>query len=182
VWDQLGLGGRFVVGTGVSDSHSGFTGEYDGTDNTFVSWIWAASMAAADLLEGLRRGRVFFGDIARFDGALDLVTDGGARMGDILVTHRSSQTVTARLEGLVNGDQVSWIVSGAPQATVLAAGPTLQDTQVVVLDPTRPTLVRLELHSSAGQPKAFSNPLTFVRSTPDHAQARVVYEGHLHPR
>jgi hypothetical protein len=175
VWDRLGRAGRFVVGTGVSDSHAGYPGEYDGTGNTFVSWIWAPSRAAGDLLEGLARGRVFFGDIARFDGSIDLTSAGGFRMGDVVVTSAASESVTAVLTGLAAGDRVQWIVSGAPAGVTTASGPSLKETRTIALHPSEPTIVRVELREPGGAEQAFSNPITFVRGAPLHDSPRLVF-------
>lgn len=175
LWDKLGLAGRFVVGTGVSDSHNGFPGEYNGKGNTFVSWIWAPSRTADDLLMGLAEGRVFFGDITRFDGTIDLRSPGGFRMGDIVVTSATSMEVTALLTGLTAGDRVSWIVSGVPVATATATGPNLTDTRTIPLAPSAPTIVRVELRESGGAEQAFSNPIAFVREAPLHALPRLAF-------
>jgi hypothetical protein len=176
VWDQLAKSGRFVVGTGVSDSHSGFQGEYNGQGNTLVSWIWAPSIAPADLLAGLEHGRVFFGDIARFDGRLDLTTPGGFHMGDIVVTNAPSAEITLSVDGLVVGDVLRWIVSGALASTSIVGAPSVIESRTVVLNPSAPTAVRVEVYAAAGQEKVFSNPITFVRNAPLHATSRVIFE------
>jgi hypothetical protein len=176
VWDRLGLAGRFLVGTGVSDSHIGYPGEYSGKGNTFVSWIWAPSAEAPDLLAGLERGRVFFGDIAHFDGALDLTSAGASRMGDIVVTSAASAEITLRVDGLAGGESVRWILSGALAATSTAAAATHLETRVFALHPSEPTLVRVEVLGPGGVEKAFSNALSFVRAAPARSTARVVFE------
>lgn len=176
VWDRLGLAGRFVIGTGVSDSHNGYPGEYDSTTNTFVSWIWAASRGADDLLAGLARGRVFFGDITRFDGTLELTSASGFRMGDIVVTSAESEDVTAALTGLEAGDRLQWIVSGVPAGAAVASGPDLTETRTIVLDPAGPTIVRVELREAGGRELAFGNPISFVRAAPLHALQRLVFQ------
>jgi hypothetical protein len=174
VWDQLALAGRFVTGTGVSDSHTGYAGEYRGQGNTLVSWIWARSRARADLLEGLAHGRVFFGDIAFFDGDVELTASTGVRMGDIALTQAASISVSLSACGLAAGDQVRWIVSGQLLATTIAAGSKHTETRSIPLHAALPTSVRIEVFGPGGEEKVFSNPLTFVRTAPLRPTPRFV--------
>ncbi|HEY8515809.1 MAG TPA: hypothetical protein VIS07_09890 [Candidatus Binatia bacterium] len=166
VWDQLAQHGLFLVGTGVSDSHGGPDQRWRTDANNFVSWIYARSPEKADLLEGLRAGRVFFGDLVLFDGSLDLITKGGARMGQIVVTDAPSEVVQVRIDGLAVGDDVRLIVSGNEAARWSATTPLLVEPYEVTLDETRPTVVRVEVFTADGKAKVFSNPITFVREPP----------------
>src|SRR5262249_43344870 len=93
VWDELGRRGLFLVGTGVSDSHGGTEQRWRTAPNNFLSWIYARSPEKADLIEGMRAARVFFGDIVLFDGSVDLVSGRGHRMGRIVVTDRDVESV-----------------------------------------------------------------------------------------
>ncbi|MEW6267683.1 MAG: hypothetical protein AB1689_00130, partial [Thermodesulfobacteriota bacterium] len=176
VWDELARRGLFLVGTGVSDSHGGPEQRWRTDANNFVSWIYARSPDKADLLDGLRAGRVFFGDLVLFDGTLDLTTARGARMGQIVVTDRASEELTVRLDGLAPGDEVRLLVSGVEVARWTASSPALVATQAVALDATRPTVARVEVHAADGAAKVFSNPITFVREEPagDRLGARLV--------
>ena len=79
VWDALSSAGIDVVGNGISDTHGSVAGWYNG--NNFVSWVWAHSASMADIIDGFRRGDVFFGDPVQFKGTLTLTTDDGHRMG-----------------------------------------------------------------------------------------------------
>lgn len=167
VWDQLGLAGLDLVGTGVSDSHGGPDQRWRTDENNFVSWIYARSPGKADLIEGLRAGRVFFGDIVLFDGTVDLSTARGARMGQIVVRDAASEDVTVAIDGLAAGDSVRLIVSGTEVARWSAASSSFRQTQQVALDPARPTIVRVEAYAPDDTAKVLSNPITFLRDAPD---------------
>ena len=166
VWDRLALDGLFLVGTGVSDSHGGPSQRWRTDQNNFLSWIWARSPEKADLLDGLRAGRVFFGDIVLFDGAVDLVTPSGTRMGQIVVRETPSEDVEVRIDGLKSGDSVRLIVSGSEIARWTADGASFRKTQRVALDPSHPTVVRVEAYTSDGVAKVLSNPITFLPQMP----------------
>jgi hypothetical protein len=160
VWDDLaGLGLR-PVGIGTSDSHGG---TWRGDPNGFVTWIFAASPERAALVEGLRRGRVFFGDPTRFDGSLDLWSASGAVMGQIVVTDRNADEVRIDAAGLVPGDLVDVVVSGAPAARHVAEGERLHVAHPLALAPGEDAFVRAEVRDAEGGPRAFSNPIHFVR-------------------
>jgi hypothetical protein len=61
LWDLALANGIRLVGDGTTDSHGGVWGP-DMIPNPFATWIWAASPSAADLMNGMRRGHVAFGD------------------------------------------------------------------------------------------------------------------------
>lgn len=166
VWDQLAQRGLFLVGTGVSDSHGGPEQRWRTDGNNFVSWIYARSPDKGDLIEGLRAGRVFFGDLVLFDGTLDVTAARGARMGEIVVTKVPSEEVTVRIDGLTPGDDVRLVVSGREAARWTATSPAFVATHVAPLDPAAPTVVRVEVYAGDGRAKVFGNPITFVREEP----------------
>ncbi len=161
VWDCLAQQGLFPVGIGVSDSHGGERARWDTAENNFVSWIWARSTDKADLLEGLRAGRVFFGDLVLFDGTLDLSTTNGWRMGQVVETTRKSVTVELELTGAAPGDRVTLLVNGSPLDEVTCSRTGLTHQREVALDATI-TVVRAEVFDSTGRAKVLSNPITFV--------------------
>jgi hypothetical protein len=167
VWDRAALSGLRLVGTGVSDSHGGSAERWRGRPNNFVSWILAPTPGKADLIEGLRAGRVFFGDLELFDGALDLATDGGARMGSVVLTDRDEVEVEARVQGLTRAAELAWIESGELSATVPLAAGDARVPRRVRLPATGPALVRFELRDARGQAFALSNPIHFLREVPE---------------
>ena len=161
VWDRLAQAGLFPVGIGVSDSHGGQRARWETAENNFVSWIWARSTDKADLLEGLRAGRVFFGDLVLFDGTLDLSTPNGWRMGQVVETARKSVTVELTLTDAAPGDRVTLLVNGSPLDEVTCTRTVLTHEREVALDATV-TTVRVEVYDPSGRAKVFSNPITFV--------------------
>jgi hypothetical protein len=62
-----------------------------------------------------------------------------------------------------------------PAGVTIASGPSLYETRTIALDPSRPTIVRVELREAGGQEQAFSNPLSFVRVAPLHATPRLAF-------
>ncbi len=166
VWDRLAEHGLFLVGTGVSDSHGGPRQRWRKSENNFVSWIYARSPSKADLLEGLRAGRVYFGDRVLFDGTLDLTTERGARMGQIVLSDRPNDEVRVTIDGLEPGDVVRVVVSGERVASSAVAGSRYDQRIPVTLADSLPTTVRVRVDGADGGPKVLSNPITFVRSAP----------------
>jgi hypothetical protein len=158
VWDALSSAGIDVVGNGISDTHGSVAGWYNG--NNFVSWVWAHSASVADIVDGFRRGDVFFGDPVQFKGgALTLTTDDGHRMGSVVVTTKPAHMVTAKLQGLPAGARVRLVTNGEAGAEE-APGAALFEKQVRVNTST-PTFVRVEAFTAEGRPLVFSNPLYF---------------------
>jgi hypothetical protein len=168
LWDQLALAGIHTVGTGVSDYH-GFAGQRWRTGaNNFLSWIYADSTDKRDLIAGMGAGRVFFGDIAKFDGTIDLTTDAGFRMGQIVVTDRARDRVTVELSAAKRGDRLRLVRSGERVAEV----PIPHDGEFrhgvdITLDGLRPTTIRAELCGRPSDCFLYSNPITYVRQRPD---------------
>ena len=137
-------------------------------DNNLVTWIWARSTEAADLLDGLRRGHAYFGDITSFDGSLDLTTDSGHTMGTVVVTDRASVDVTVSLDGLEIGDRIDLVDGGVVSTTWTASAETFsaEVPVAVTADATQDQVVRLEVYSSVDREKALSNPVAFTRRVP----------------
>jgi hypothetical protein len=142
-WDQLALrGGLRPVGVGVSDHHGGPL-RWRTMDNNFVSWVLAPSPEKADLIEALRAGRVFFGDITHFDGTLELTTDGGARMGQVVVTDRAAVDLRIEVDGLVATDRVIVVESGELARYLDVDAESFRSTERLALPPG-PAFVRSE--------------------------------------
>jgi hypothetical protein len=170
VWDRLAEADLFPVGTGVSDSHGGPEQRWTGGGNDLVSWVLAPTPSAADLVAGLAAGRVAFGDLERFDGRLDLESERGFRMGQVLVTDRAEVRVRAVVEGV--GELVPhWVGDFLEGGEAPAAGE--RSGEVLELPPLTVPLqgrerarVRLELRTDRGAAQAFSNPLQLLRAVP----------------
>ena len=168
LWDQLAAEGLRLVGTGVSDSHGGPT--WRQSPNDFVSWLWAEAPAKPELIEALRCGRVFFGDIGRFDGSLDLRTASGASMGDELFTDRDAVVLAVRLEGVREPSTLRFVRDGVVVRDVpLEAGDSAVEHETA---PSRANETwRVEVHDREGTGYLFSNPVHLLR-TPSGRRAR----------
>ena len=165
LWDELAQRQIFMVGTGVSDSHGSTTGTWKDDPNNFVTWIYARSATKADLIEGLARGRAFFGDITVFDGTISVRTASGASMGDIVTTAALSDWLEIEIVGTQPGDQVRLVRSGEVlEARRADAHRFAYERAVAISD--RVTCFRVELYSSELLAKAFSNPICYVREVP----------------
>ncbi len=167
VWDRLAAQGLHLVGTGVSDSHGGDDQRWRTGKNNFLSWIYAPSPSKADLIEGLRAGRVFFGDLVRFHGTLDLTAPRGFRMGQIVLSDRAAEQLAIDVRGLEPGDAVRVVESGEVTRSLPFAGPDVVETHAVRLHAELPTVVRFDVVGSDGGAKVLSNPITFVRRAPE---------------
>jgi hypothetical protein len=162
LWDRAALAGLRLVGIGVSDSHGGKENRWRGQPNNLVSWVYAASPAKRDLLAGLRAGRVFFGDLERFDGTLDLVLDSGEVMGTSVAGTRAEALVTLSATGTQAGQRVVVVESGVRGASYPVEGKEFRREHRLALPASGPALVRFELHDESGA-IALSNPIHFVR-------------------
>lgn len=166
VWDDLAAHGIFPVGVGVSDSHGGSRQRWRGSPNNFVTWILAPAPTRRDLLEGLRAGRAFFGDVTLFDGSLDMSSDRGFRMGQIVVTDRPRAAISIRASGLAKGD-VLRAVDGGAGATIPVDASDFSAKREVEIAPERATVFRVEVDSRDGTAKVLGNPIVFVRRAPE---------------
>ncbi|MEL7449186.1 MAG: CehA/McbA family metallohydrolase, partial [Pseudomonadota bacterium] len=162
VWDQLTAAHLFLTGTGVSDDHNLAPGSNATRDNNFVSWIYADSPDKTDLIDGLRRGRVYFGDINLFDGHVDLSTPSGAKMGQVVFTDQQTAQLTIDIDGLAEGDEIRSIHNGELANTYTATGAAFSVTESLPLAASG-SFARVEVYAQDGTAKAFSNPLHFVR-------------------
>ncbi|HZR80473.1 MAG TPA: hypothetical protein VFD92_05175 [Candidatus Binatia bacterium] len=166
VWDRLAEHGLHPVGVGVSDSHGGSDQRWRTGKNNFLSWVYATAPEKPELLAGLRAGRVFFGDITLFDGAIDLTTSRGFRMGQIVVTDRPREEVRVAVTGLQVGQVVSLVVAGEPKASTAARSGSVEAAHDVELAVAGATAVRAEVRGGDGALEAASNPITFLRAPP----------------
>ena len=151
LWDLLAVNNIPLCAVSASDAHGGpfFDSHY------MVTWIEAASMGQDDLLEGLRRCRVFFGDLSRFDGVLDLRL-GSIPMGGTYPSHPGTAPLQITLNPLPPGAQVKlvqyrWIP--ARDLSYIVDHQVVDPTQPVMVDVSEPSILRVEVWSS-GQPAA----------------------------
>ena len=164
VWDKLASEGLPVIGTGVSDSHGGEDQRWRDGENNFVSWIYAPTTDKADLIEGLRAGRVFFGDLVTFDGALDLLSDHGHAMGQVVLTDREQVQVGLYARGARPNHTLHVIESGTHVDTLFLKQEEFE--HALAIAPDGPTFLRVVLHDRRDTPKVFTNALHYVREAP----------------
>ena len=168
VWDRLARNNFFLVGNGVSDNHGGLADSYQEREDNFVTWIYADSDEKSELIEGLKRGRVFFGDITLVgpDVSVNLTTPQRFKMGQIIVSDKINQQINIRIEGLSNNDTVKIMRNGNRRSTHTTWGTTYNRDIWVTLNNYGVSFWRTEVYSSSGQEKIFSNPIYFVRDVP----------------
>ena len=165
LWDQLALeGGLYPVGIGTSDHHGGPESMAAGPNN-FVTWVHAVSPGELDLLEGLRAGRVTFGDPARFQGTLELATDHGHVMGQIVLTDRLELELEIAIDGLAATDRVIVVETGELARYLDAGEAPFRARQALEL-PEGNAFVRVEVLARDGAALVCSNPIHFVRAAP----------------
>lgn len=166
IWDQLATRGLFPVGVGVSDSHGGPDQRWRTNANNFLSWIYARSPSKPDLIEGMRGGRLFFGDIVLFNGAIDLETERGFRMGQLVLTDRERTDVSISVDGLQPGDSLRVIEGGALVETIPVSGTDVLAHHTLRLNSNDPSTLRVEAYGADARVKVLSNPIAFIRRAP----------------
>jgi hypothetical protein len=166
MWDQLARNQVCLVGVGVSDSHSMTPGASARMNNRMVSWIYADSPMPMDLVDGMKRGRVYFGDLIEFDGTMDLSTSTGFAMGQIIVSDKANTAVTISIDGLESGDEIRTIWAGQHVNTYFATASQFSQLEVYPIDPDSGTFLRVEVYGTGGVEKVFSNPIYFTTRLP----------------
>jgi len=161
VWDRAALAGLRLVGTGVSDSHGGPDARWRTAANNFVSWIYSEAPTKRALIEGLRAGRVFFGDLVHFDGDLDIVSEGGQRMGARVSTRAGSMRVHFLGRGLKAGWTLHLVVDGERAATQEITAEALQAPFDIRVG-EEGGFCRFEVYADE-RAIAFTNPVYFTR-------------------
>ncbi|MDY7092029.1 MAG: CehA/McbA family metallohydrolase [Acidobacteriota bacterium] len=173
VWDRLSAAGTVVTGIGTSDSHDQDEGWRGG--NNFLTWVWAKDTSRPGLIEGLRCGRAFFADPARFRGTLELTTADGRPMGQVIEPNGASQELVLEATGLPTNSRIRWIVDGrVAQEETSAAGQDAGGPTSNGPGDGSPRIYRSELLTTVGDPGfirvevwqggrglAFTNPLYF---------------------
>ncbi len=156
LWDLLAANDVPLCGVMSSDQHGG---PMDWYQASMVTWIEAPVPEQDLLLSGLKRCRVFFGDLRRFDGVFDLRL-GNAAMGQTAHLPRGHALLQVLIDPLP-ADAVVKLVHVArqpgPELVYLIDHQPIDVTQPIRIDVNRPGFVRVELWSARGEPMAFSN-------------------------
>jgi hypothetical protein len=186
LWDNCSRNAIFLTGVGVNDDHVGL--DWRRSDLNFVTWAWAHGATEDELLDAMRRGQVFFGDVARFDGALDIRLGGHSVMGGVAVSDGDEREITVVATGLPEGASVELVRGTVDLAGPSDTHPVMSRTSLpassfdaegrasVTVDTRRPRFVRLVVHDSAGLTIALGNPLWLLKrqARPVHPAWRVV--------
>ena len=105
----------FLTANGVSDDHAGV----DWLNPSQPRWItgaWARSRSSDDLCAALRAGRAWFYDPLEWSGELDLLVDGHAPMGGVLLTRRRKVSVRVTATRLPRAGSVQVVVGQCDRA------------------------------------------------------------------
>jgi hypothetical protein len=192
LWDALNANQVFLTGNGITDSH-GRGWDYligwveslpgDTTTNNFTSWILTEEFSEAGFVQGMKRGRLYFGDPYRWNASLDLRTLDGFRMGQVVTTDRSQHDVTVEVTGLGPDGKVRLLQfemrePEPPELPQYIDPVVLRDeylpgtlssgtfTDTVSVDTQLPSFVRIEAWDDRGE-LVFSNPIYFVHAVPE---------------
>ncbi len=169
VWDQLALNSLYYTGLGVSDSHGADpAGVLTNPTFSMTQFIYADTAGESDLADALRAGRTYFADPVIYNGTMDIETDRGALMGQVVVTDRPSVRSTIHLTGLTPGDTARVIDSGNLAVAVPVATPEIDLTANTTVNQTTGSFVRAEVHSTVNgrTEKAYSNPVYYRSNVP----------------
>ncbi len=173
LWDNCSRNAIFLTGIGVSDDHAGL--DWITARLNFVTWAWATDASETALLAALRRGRAFFGDLAKFHGTLDLRRDGVSVMGGVSISSATSQDLTVIATGLPDGGTVDVLVGTVDRAGAAHTKPVIRRTTLqpadfdatgsctIHVDVAQPRFVRVVVVDAAGVSIALSNPTWFLR-------------------
>jgi hypothetical protein len=189
LWDALNGNMVFLTGNGVTDSHGRGYFQLIGwgpaelgisTINNFVTWMWTEELSEVGFVRSMKSGRAFFGDPYRWEGALDLRTLDGFRMGQVVLTDADTHDlvvevtnvpadVSVRLLQVEMREEppVDYIHPVLLRDEVLAgavSAGTFSDT--VSVDTTAPSFLRIEVSDGLLREMVFSNPLYFVKAVP----------------
>lgn len=194
LWDALNANMVFITGNGVTDSHGRGPYELDGWGpseaglrftNNFVTWLYAETFDEAGFVRAMKGGRAYFGDPYRWQGAVELRTTDGFRMGQVVLTDLPAHDVLVevtnvapdvevRLKQVEMRDDV-WPTYLAPsylRDEALAGtvdGGVFRDT--VSVSTALPSFVRVEVYDGSGGEMVFSNPLHLVTELPSRGIA-----------
>jgi hypothetical protein len=176
VWDNCSRNMILLTGIGVSDDHAGEN--WLESRLNFVTWAWAENSTEEALLAALRRGRVYFGDLARFRGALDIRIDGRSAMGTVSVSSAKSRKLSILATGVPEGGSIELV-----RGTVDLAGPADTDPHTqrvalpaseltalgelaVIVDTSAPRFVRFVVKDGDDLEVGFSNPVWLLNQDP----------------
>jgi hypothetical protein len=175
LWDVLSRNAVFATGVGTSDDHNGR--DWLGLQWRCVTGVWAPGTGLDPLQRALLAGRAWFGDLAAFDGTINLLADGYVAMGEAALVDKERCTLDIEVTNLPPGWSAVLVVGEVDEAGPATADPLVTrrtfagtDFQGAVLSVkvNTPTsrFFRVELQDAQGSSRAFSNPLWLLRQPP----------------
>ena len=113
LWDVMSRNAVFLTGNGTNDDHFGLN--WHGIGNNWFTSAWAASIAEADLLAALSRGRAWCASLSAYRGSLDLLVDGSCPMGSVSISRVSARRKLAATATSIPASRVTAGASGSGQ-------------------------------------------------------------------
>lgn len=175
LWDTFSRRARFLTGNGANDDHSG--NDWPSLSNGFLTGIWAASSAAADLSTALRGGRAFTFHPRQLPAGLrlDTLVDGAVPMGAASVNNAATRTIAIALQNLPAGCTVELVRSPVdfsfsgndPATTVVRSWSAAAGTSTLsaAVDTSSACFVRPQVRRG-GAIVGVGNPTWLLRSAP----------------
>lgn len=155
LWDLLAVNGVPMCGASTSDHHGApFVGPA-----YWTTWIGASAPDQDTLLDAMRRCRLFFGNLERFDGVFDLWLD-GVPMGGVHAVQPGALPLQVIVDPLPAGAQVRLVqIALVPgrELTYIVDHQVIDPSQPVLVDVSQPSFVRAELWTADNQPMVFTN-------------------------
>ena len=181
-WDACSRNGLAMTGNGSNDDHEGNPGTWATNQNRFLTCVWAASTAEADLVTALATGRAFVLDQSSFTGSIDLQLDDGTPMGGYTARGTApsrSLTIFAStmpdpssyfevVMGVVDRAGTANPTPGTSVVTTVPASALTSGSTTIVVPTTVDCFYRLNLVNptlpAGGERIAFSNPIWIVNT------------------
>lgn len=165
----------FVTAVGASDDHDGT--DWTGRADRHLTYAWAASTDRRDLVAALRAGQVWFADLARWRGALDVEVDGRGALGAVLLGPDLPSKVRLVATDLPPGATLEAVVGAVDLAGVADLTPATRTTRIPArqlrqdrydLPVTPDSYVRTQVRDADGTLLGVGNPTWLLRAAPPH--------------
>jgi hypothetical protein len=176
LFDCLAANGLFVTANGATDDHWGL--DWGARTDRFLTYPWLGARSVSGVQAALISGRATVGRLGDWAGGLDLMLNGRARMGQVLVGEPATAKDVLRVDGVnLPGGSSVHVVAGAVDYPGASERPTVEvaSTRASSLSGGSVTLrvpgdgdrfLRAEVRSVGGDVVAFSNPVWQLRHSP----------------